>query len=100
MSLRKKSSESFSKLLKEIVGGNIRKIRKSKKIKQYQLCEKINMTPQQISLYEVGENLPPLNVVISLAKAMDCSVTDIYTPEKLDSLKNVFDYDDLVPKRK
>lgn len=94
----RKSTESFRTLLREIVGGNIKKIRNSKGINQTELSQMVKITKQQLSLYETANNLPPLDVVIILAKALDCSVADIYTPEKLDSLKNVFDFDDVFSK--
>lgn len=94
----KKSSESFRNLLREIVGGNIRELRKKKGISQTKLSKVVKITKQQLSLYETANNLPPLDVVIILAKALDCSVADIYTPDKFDSLKNVFDFDEVFSK--
>lgn len=90
----KKSTKSFKKLLREIVGSNIRKARKKKGLKQIELSKLVNITKQQLSYYETAYNLPPLDVVIILSKALDCSVSDIYTPEKLDSLKYVFDVEE------
>lgn len=94
----RKSSESFRKLLREIVGGNIRELRKKKGINQIELGKRINVHRQQLSFYETAKNLPPLDVVIILAKVLDCSIADIYTPNKLDSLKDVFDFDEIFSK--
>ena len=94
----RKSTESFRKLLKEIIGGNIRELRKKKGINQNELSKLVKVHRQQLSFYETAYNLPPLDVVIMIAKALDCSVADIYTPEKLDSLKNVFDFDEVFSK--
>ena len=58
----------------------------------------MKMNRQQISLYETANNLPPIDVVIMIAKVLDCSIADIYTPDKLDSLKNVFDFDEVFSK--
>lgn len=94
----RKSSESFRKLLREIVGSNIREQRKKKGINQNQLSKIIKVHRQQLSYYETAYNLPPLDVVIMIAKALDCSIADIYTPDKLDSLKNVFNFDEVFSK--
>ena len=94
----RKSTESFRKLLKEIVGGNIKELRKKKGINQSELSRIVKVHRQQLSYYETAYNLPPLDVVIMLSKALDCSVADIYTPEKLDSLKNVFNFDEIFSK--
>lgn len=94
----RKSTESFRKLLREIVGGNIRELRKKKGLNQIELSNRMKMNRQQISLYETANNLPPIDVVIMIAKVLDCSIADIYTPDKLDSLKNVFDFDEVFSK--
>lgn len=94
----RKSTESFRKLLKEIVGNNIKELRKKKGINQNELSKLVKVHRQQLSFYETAYNLPPLDVVIMLAKALDCSVADIYTPDKLDSLKNVFNFDEVFSK--
>ena len=94
----RKSTESFRKLLKEIVGNNIKELRKKKGINQNELSKLVKVHRQQLSFYETAYNLPPLDVVIMLAKALDCSVADIYTPDKLDSLKNVFTFDEVFSK--
>ena len=94
----RKSTESFRKLLREIIGGNIRELRKKKGINQIELSRILKIHRQQISFYETAKNIPSLDVVIMIAKALDCSVADIYTPEKLDSLKNVFDFDEVFSK--
>ena len=94
----RKSSEGFRTLLKEIIGENIKELRKKKGFNQTKLGKIVNLTKQQLSLYETANNLPPIDVVIMLAKALDCSVADIYTPDKLDSLKNVFNFDEIYSK--
>lgn len=91
----RKSTKSFRKLLREIIGGNIRELRKKKGINQDELGAMVNLTKQQISYYETARTLPPIDVVIMISKALSCSIADIYTPEKLDSLKNVFDFDEV-----
>ena len=94
----RKSSECFRTLLKEIIGENIKELRKKKGFNQTKLGKIVNLTKQQLSLYETANNLPPIDVVIMLAKALDCSVADIYTSDKLDSLKNVFNFDEIYSK--
>ena len=94
----RKSTKSFRTLLREIVGGNIRELRMKKGLKQIELSRMLNIHRQQLSYYETAFTLPGLDVVIMLAKVLDCSVADIYTPDKLDSLKNVFDFDEIFSK--
>lgn len=91
----KKGTKSFKKLLREIVGNNIRDQRIKKRINQTKLSKMINVSRTQLSYYETGRSLPDLDIVIMLAQALDCSIADIYSPDKLDSLKKIFDFDEM-----
>lgn len=49
-----------------------RKLRKSKKITQVELSQKLNITQQAISMWESGTNMPPLEMVAKIAEVLDC----------------------------
>ena len=95
-----RSTDDFKQLLRSIVANNIKTIRKAKGMRQSELSRRLNVHRQQLSYYEVAKNLPPLDVVVMIAKVLDCSVADIYTPDKLDSLKNLIDLDDVFSRSK
>lgn len=48
--------------------------RKSKGLTQSEFAEKIGVHARQVARYEIGENNPTIDVVIKMAKALDCSI--------------------------
>lgn len=59
---------------KSITGRIIKKERERKDLKQNDLAALINISPKQISKYEKGELLPPMNMLIALCKVFDCEI--------------------------
>lgn len=48
--------------------------RKSKGLTQAEFAERIGVHARQVARYEVGENNPTIDVVIKMAKTLDCSI--------------------------
>ena len=81
-----------------LVGKRLKEFRKSKNIKQYELADRLNLTPQQISNYEIGTNQIPFDVLVKIAFVLDCSCADILNPADFDSLKATIE--DIRPRKK
>ena len=58
-------------------GDNLKKIRKSKKMSQEQLAEKVNVSRQSVSKWETGEAYPEMNNILELCKIFDCKINDL-----------------------
>ena len=58
-------------------GDNLRRIRKSKKMSQEQLAEKMNVTRQSVSKWENGESYPEMNNILELCKIFNCKLNDL-----------------------
>lgn len=59
---------------KSTTGRIIKKEREKRKLTQNQLAELIRISCKQISKYEKGELLPPMNMLIALCKVFDCEI--------------------------
>ena len=58
-------------------GDNLKQIRKSKKMSQEQLAEKINVSRQAVSKWENGETYPEMNNILELCKLFNCKLNDL-----------------------
>lgn len=56
------------------VGQYIKKLRKEKGLTQTQLAEKLNISFQSVSKWEVGETLPDTNILLLLCNELDTTV--------------------------
>ena len=63
-------------------GDNLRKIRKSKKMSQEQLAEKMNVTRQSVSKWENGESLPDIVSIMSLSDLYQISIDELLKGDK------------------
>lgn len=59
------------------LGNKILELRKEKRLSQEQLAEKINITRQTISNWELGETSPDLNQAKELAKVLNVSLDEL-----------------------
>lgn len=59
------------------LGNNINKLRKEKSLSQEKLAEKINVTRQTISNWELGETFPNPEQLILLSKEFDVSIDEL-----------------------
>jgi len=58
-------------------GDNLKKIRKSKKMSQEQLAEKVNVSRQSVSKWENGESYPEMNNLLQLCKIFNCEINEL-----------------------
>ena len=65
-------------------GDNLRQIRKSKKMSQEQLAEKVNVTRQSVSKWENGESYPEMNNILELCKIFNCKLNDLVHTDMID----------------
>ena len=78
------------------LGNNIQTLRKKKGLSQEKLAEKINVTRQTISNWELGTTAPNPEQLILLSKALDKSIDGLVGNEtKPVSAKNTEDFSNL-----
>lgn len=65
------------------LGKNIYNLRKKKELSQEQLAEKINVTRQTISNWELGETSPNPDQLKLLSKSLDISIDDLVENESI-----------------
>ena len=58
-------------------GDNLKIIRKSKKMSQEQLAEKVNVSRQSVSKWETGEAYPEMNNILELCKIFNCKINSL-----------------------
>jgi len=58
-------------------GENLKIIRKSKKMSQEQLAEKVSVSRQSVSKWENGEAYPEMNNILELCKIFNCKINDL-----------------------
>ncbi|MBQ8293367.1 MAG: helix-turn-helix transcriptional regulator [Bacilli bacterium] len=56
------------------IGQFIKKLRKEKGMTQTQLAEKLNISFQSVSKWEIGETLPDTNILLSLCDVLNTTV--------------------------
>jgi transcriptional regulator with XRE-family HTH domain len=64
-----------------IVGRNLRRLRRGRRLTQIQLAEAAGMSPDTIVKTEGGHQLPRLSSLVGLANALGVEVVDFYRPE-------------------
>ena len=58
-------------------GDNLKSLRKSKKVSQEELAERLGVSRQSISKWETGENYPSMNNIMCLCDIFHCKINDI-----------------------
>ena len=58
-------------------GENLKNIRKSKKMSQEQLAEKVRVSRQSVSKWETGDAYPEMNNILQLCKIFNCKINDL-----------------------
>ena len=58
-------------------GDNLKSIRKSKKMSQEDLAERVNVSRQSVSKWETGEAYPEMNNILELCKIFNCKINDL-----------------------
>ena len=67
-------------------GGILKDLRKTKKLTQKQLATQIGLTTTAVSKYELGESVPPLDVLRILASVFGVSIDYLAGIEKAPSI--------------
>ena len=68
------------------LGGILKDLRKTKKLTQKQLATQIGLTTTAVSKYELGESVPPLDVLRILASVYGVSIDYLAGIEKAPSI--------------
>lgn len=81
--------------MKDNVGKNIVRMRKIHKMSQHQLAEIIGKSQSAVSAYENGETLPPFDVLLLIASALNVDIGTIMGLESssvsLADLRNIYE---------
>ncbi|MBQ8669511.1 helix-turn-helix transcriptional regulator [bacterium] len=64
--------------LKQNLGQKIQKLRKTRKITQEQLAEKVGIDPKSISRIELGSNYPTPETLSAVASALNVEVYELF----------------------
>ncbi len=65
-------------------GDNLRSLRKSKKLSQEDLAEKVNVSRQSVSKWETGDAYPEMNNILELCKIFHCHINDLVNDSIID----------------
>lgn len=65
-------------------GDNLRKLRKSKKLSQENLAEKMKVSRQSVSKWETGDAYPEMNNILELCKIFHCRINDLVNDSIID----------------
>ena len=65
-------------------GDNLRVLRKSKKISQEVLAEKVGVSRQSVSKWETGDAYPEMNNILELCKIFHCHINDLVNDNMID----------------
>lgn len=65
-------------------GDNLKRLRKSKKLSQEQLAEKVNVSRQSVSKWETGEAYPEMNNILELCKIFHCRINELVNDSIID----------------
>ncbi len=65
-------------------GDNLRNLRKSKKLSQEDLAEKMKVSRQSVSKWETGDAYPEMNNILELCKIFHCQINDLVNDSILD----------------
>ena len=58
-------------------GENLKNLRKAKKLSQEKLAEKVGVSRQSVSKWEVGESYPEMNNILTLCDIFHCKINDL-----------------------
>lgn len=65
-------------------GDNLRNLRKSKKLSQEDLAEKMKVSRQSVSKWETGDAYPEMNNILELCKIFNCRINDLVNDSIID----------------
>ena len=65
----------------------ITRVRKDRKMSQQELANRLNINRSLMSQIETGKVLPTFNMLLEIARTLDCLVTDLYHREEIKNMK-------------
>ena len=65
-------------------GDNLKNLRKSKKLSQEELAEKVGVSRQSVSKWETGEAYPEMNNILMLCKIFHCNINELVNDSLMD----------------
>ncbi len=65
-------------------GDNLKNLRKSKKLSQEVLAEKVGVSRQSVSKWETGEAYPEMNNILMLCKIFHCNINELVNDSLMD----------------
>ena len=63
---------------------NLKRVRKSRKISQEELAEKVGVSRQSVSKWETSEAYPEMNNILELCKIFKCNISDLVNDKMVD----------------
>lgn len=76
-----------------ILGNKIKNFRKSNKLTQQELADKLEISRSTLSYYELGKIEPNIYTLIKLSQIMNCSLDYLINDVSEDSIKNNYNLD-------
>ena len=64
------------------IGALLKTLRKEHGMTQEQLAEKLGVTNRTVSRWEVGSNMPDLDIIIDLSELYQIEIKDLFNGEK------------------
>lgn len=65
-------------------GENLKRLRKSKKLSQENLAEKVNVSRQSVSKWETGDAYPEMNNILELCHIFHCNINELVNDSIID----------------
>lgn len=75
--------------IKKLLGKRIQELRKSKRLTQEELAEKIGIGTPNISYFETGRFSPAVETIEKIAKALDVEIYELYMFNPLKSIEEI-----------
>lgn len=82
---------SADKIDKKIIGDRLRETRKSRHLTQKEVCSELGIPQSNLSLYETGENTPPLLLLLAYAEKYGVSVDYLLGVSSLPQKNDIMD---------
>ena len=65
-------------------GDNLRNLRKAQKMSQEKLAEKVGVSRQSVSKWEIGDAYPEMNNILALCEIFHCNINDLVNDTLID----------------
>lgn len=75
--------------IKKLLGKKIQELRKSKKLTQEELAEKVGIGTPNISYFETGKFSPAIETLAKLAQVLDVEIYELYMFQPLKPIEEI-----------